>query len=140
MSGTSLSILIAPSNVAYVATQVLALGGGAWRLRDRGAHKDWALSLACSTAAAAPGALVLIELGSRVIASLFIDAILTFPPAALTLLVCWLWALVFSPVLMFIAVFVRARGTPGSIYALQLVQLVAWCWSVPVTLVITLQA
>ena len=83
---------------------------------------------------------MLIELGSRVIASLFIDAILTFPPAALTLLIFWLWALVFSPVFMFIAVFVRARGTPGTIYALQLVQLVAWCWSVPVTLVITLQA
>jgi hypothetical protein len=136
-SGGNLSNLFEASTAAFVALNALALGGGAWRLRDRGVHEDWGLSLICSTVASVPGGLVLIDLGARVIANRFDDTIATSPPAPLTLWIFWLWALLLSPVLMLGALLVRERGTPSTVYGLQLVQLAAWCWSVLMTLFIS---
>jgi hypothetical protein len=136
VSLTNMSLLGAEIDAVCIAANVVALGGGAWRLRGRSSDEDWALSLSCSTAAAVPGGLVLVDLGLRLIASQLDDAIATSSPAELTLMVFWSWALLFSPFLMFTALFVHAERTPAGVYALQLVQLVAWCLSVPMTLVI----
>ncbi len=124
---------------AFVGTTALGIGGAAWASRGNGRHADWAGSLVFSTGAIGGGALLIAEVGLRVLLSSF--AIVVRPqPFQLTAWIYFFWSLLLGPGLLFAAFFRRAKRTPARIHALQLVQLVAWLLSCPFTLFVGMAA
>jgi hypothetical protein len=115
--------------IAFVALNVLALGGPVLLLRGRGHLSDWSISLLLSTIGSLAGPLLLIDLGLRVIASQTIDPATMPSPSFITLFMCWIWTIFLGPVLFITALVYRAKGTPLKVYLLQLGQVAASFWS-----------
>jgi hypothetical protein len=124
--------------VGFVGVNALALGGAAWLYRGGGRNQDWAFSLGLSTAATAPGVLLICETSVRLIAHQYASSVAEFPPSTFTQWFCWLWGLFMGPVLFLGAFLVRSKATPPRVYALQLVQLVEWGWSILMMLLVSL--
>jgi hypothetical protein len=121
--------VLAVSLVPFIGTTMLGLGGAAWAWRAHGRHADWAGSLACSTTATGAGALLIAEVGIRLLLG---SLIATEVPLRLFPITAWiyvLWSFLLGPALLYVAFSRRARRTPPRIYALQLVQLAAWLLS-----------
>jgi hypothetical protein len=138
LSAGSAAVLVESFFGGFVAITVLALGWAAWRFRGRGHTEAWAVSLAFSTVATAPGVVLLVEWCVRWAAHRYWPGAMELSLSTWTQWFCWLGGLVMSPMLFVSAFLMRAEATPAHVYALQLTQLVAWGWAIPVTFLVTI--